>query len=75
MKLHDHEYFKKQSRMSPTQLEELLSWVAHKITKKMTRFREPIWRRRKIVCDIVAVFGNRGCPVTMTTGDAHNYSK
>ena len=35
MKLHDHEYFKKEFRMSPTQLEEeLLSWVAPKITKK-----------------------------------------
>ena len=48
MKLHDHEYFKKQFRMSPTKLEELLSWVAPKITKTVTRSCEPIGAEERL---------------------------
>ena len=35
--------------MSPTKLEELLSWVAPKITKTVTRFREPMGQKKDCV--------------------------
>ena len=37
LKLFDSEYFFKQFRMTPTKLEELLSWVALKIKKSSVR--------------------------------------
>ena len=42
MKLYDHQLFFQYFRMSPSNLESLLSWVAPFITKKTTRMREPI---------------------------------
>ena len=44
--------------MSPTKLEELLSWVAPKITKTVTRFREPIVAEERLC----VVFDNGECP-------------
>ena len=41
LKLFDSEYFFKQFRMTPTKLEDVLSWVAPKIEKSSVR-REPI---------------------------------
>ena len=40
--LHDHEYFFRYFRMSPSCFEELLAMVAPKITKTSTKMREPI---------------------------------
>ncbi|CAB4034630.1 Hypothetical predicted protein [Paramuricea clavata] len=37
LELHDHELFFKQFRMYPSQMEEVLSWVAPKIYKRETR--------------------------------------
>ena len=37
LKLHDHELFFKQFRMDPSQMEEVLKWVAPKIYKRETR--------------------------------------
>ncbi|XP_046856108.1 protein ALP1-like [Xenia sp. Carnegie-2017] len=37
LKLHDHELFFKQFRMDPSQMEEVLSWIAPKIYKQETR--------------------------------------
>ena len=37
LKLHDHELFFKLFRMDPSQMEEVLKWVAPKIYKRETR--------------------------------------
>ena len=42
LRLHDHEYFFKYFRMSPTVFEELLSFVSPIIVKQSTAIRDPI---------------------------------
>ena len=55
--------------MSPTQPEELSSWIAPKITKKVTRFREPIGAEKRF-CVTLRYLATGDIQVTMTTGDA-----
>ena len=60
LKLFDSEYFFKQFRMTPTKLEELLSWVAPKIEKSSVR-REPIGPEQRLCVTLRY----------LVTGDAH----
>ena len=60
LKLFDSEYFFKQFRMTPTKLEELLSWVAPKIEKSSVR-RKPIGPEQRLCVTFRY----------LVTGDAH----
>ena len=60
LKLFDSEYFFKQFQMTPTKLEELLSWVAPKIEKSSVR-RKPIGPEQRLCVTLRYLI----------TGDAH----
>ena len=59
--LFDSEYFLKQFRMTSTKLEELLSWVAPKITQKSSIRRESIAPEQRLCVTLRY----------LVTGDAH----
>lgn len=51
LSIYDHEYFFQCFRMSPTLLEELLSWIGPQLRKKTTRMRESIGPKERLcVC-------------------------
>ena len=62
VRLHDQEYFFKYFQMSPTTYEELLSFIAPKITKQRTNMRDPVGASERL--GVTLRF--------LTTGDAQS---
>ena len=62
LRLHDQEYFFRYFRMSPSTYEELLSFIAPKITKQSTQMRNPVGASERLSVTLRY----------LTTGDAQS---
>ena len=62
--LHDHEYFFKYFRMSPTAFEKLLSFVSPIIVKQSTAMRDPISQNERLAVNLRYILtGDAQCTV------------